>query len=185
MVIEALRRFFVTNDIGACRIVVACSGGVDSTALLVAMTELDFELVCAHVNHHLRGDESNEDEAFVRAMCEQFEIAIEVDDGTLSDADMKRAGIEADLANPFSAGAKWLPMFALRKLLIKPINKTWGLRWYRHCHAADWVESGPELGSPAARTANVTRWSAVGPDIRRGSTVPPRGRACGCSVEHG
>ena len=95
MVIEALRRFFVTNDIGACRIVVACSGGVDSTALLVAMTELDFDVMCGHVNHHLRGDESNEDEAFVRAMCEQFEIAIEVADGTLSDADVKRAGIEA------------------------------------------------------------------------------------------
>src|SRR5438067_7465057 len=95
MLIEAVRRFFVTNGISACRIVVACSGGVDSTALLVAMTELDFDVVCAHVNHHLRGDESNEDEAFVRAMCEQFEIAIEVADGTLSDADVKRAGIEA------------------------------------------------------------------------------------------
>jgi glycosyltransferase involved in cell wall biosynthesis len=48
---------------------------------------------------------------------------------------LTRAGIDAELANPFSAGAKWLPIFAIRKL-IKPINKSWGLRWYRHWHSA-------------------------------------------------
>src|SRR4051812_22887066 len=45
------------------------------------------------------------------------------------------AGIDAELANPFSAGTKWLPVFALRKL-IKPINRTWALRWYRQWHGA-------------------------------------------------
>jgi glycosyltransferase involved in cell wall biosynthesis len=44
-------------------------------------------------------------------------------------------GIDAELANPFCVGAKWLPVFGLREL-IKPINKTWGLRWYRHWHGA-------------------------------------------------
>lgn len=53
---------------------------------------------------------------------------------------LKRAGIETELANPFSAGTKWMAMFALRKL-IKPINTTWGLRWYRHWHGAALRES--------------------------------------------
>jgi glycosyltransferase involved in cell wall biosynthesis len=49
---------------------------------------------------------------------------------------LKRAGIECELANPFAAGAKWLPIFAVRKLLLKRVNKTWSLRWYRHWHYA-------------------------------------------------
>jgi glycosyltransferase involved in cell wall biosynthesis len=53
----------------------------------------------------------------------------------------KRAGIEAELANPFTAGPKWLPLFAVRKLILKPVNKTWSLRWYRHWHYAALRES--------------------------------------------
>lgn len=70
----------------------------------------------------------------------QGDTGIHAHTGALLDG-LNRAGIETELANPFSAGAKWLPMFALRKLLIKPINKTWGLRWYRHWHGAALRES--------------------------------------------
>ena len=49
--------------------VVAVSGGIDSTALLLAMKEAGIPIVAAHVNHHLRGAESDEDEAFVRRLC--------------------------------------------------------------------------------------------------------------------
>src|SRR2546421_1372621 len=54
---------------------------------------------------------------------------------------LKRAGVEAELVNPFSAGPKWLPLFAVRKLILKPMNKTWSLRWYRHWHYAALRES--------------------------------------------
>jgi hypothetical protein len=54
-----------------------------------------------------------------------------------------------------------------------------------HCHAANWVEPGPELGSQPARIAHFTRLRTVGPDIRRGGPVPPRGQACWRTVERG
>lgn len=61
---RALRRF------GACDagIVVAVSGGPDSVALLHALLRLrgPAPLVIAHLNHQLRGAESDADEAFVR-----------------------------------------------------------------------------------------------------------------------
>ena len=55
----------------ARRILLAISGGADSTALLYAMRALvsqgaiDGSLLCAHVNHQLRGAASDKDEAFV------------------------------------------------------------------------------------------------------------------------
>jgi glycosyltransferase involved in cell wall biosynthesis len=49
---------------------------------------------------------------------------------------LKRAGVQVELANPFSASAIWLPFFAIRKFGLKQINPTWGLRWYRHWHFA-------------------------------------------------
>src|SRR5215210_531020 len=66
-----IRQFFVKEGI-AGRLIVAVSGGIDSTALLLALTFVDDDSVrpvAAHVNHHLRGAESDEDETFVRELC--------------------------------------------------------------------------------------------------------------------
>ena len=46
--------------------VVAVSGGADSVALLRALAAGGFAITVAHLNHQLRGDESDADEAFVR-----------------------------------------------------------------------------------------------------------------------
>lgn len=55
----------------AGRLGVAVSGGADSVALLHALEELlpDRELCVIHLNHCLRGRESDEDENFVRALA--------------------------------------------------------------------------------------------------------------------
>ena len=57
-------------------ILCAVSGGADSTALLLTLCELasamDLTLEAAHVNHRLRGTESDYDEAFVRALCHRL-----------------------------------------------------------------------------------------------------------------
>ena len=57
------------------RVLCACSGGADSTALLHLLHQnADLYVVCAHFNHRLRGAESDRDEAFVRAMCEKLGV---------------------------------------------------------------------------------------------------------------
>lgn len=60
------------------RVVCAVSGGADSMALLWAMyllkDNLQIQLSAAHFNHHLRGEESDRDEAFVRQFCQDYQI---------------------------------------------------------------------------------------------------------------
>jgi len=63
-------------------IVCAVSGGADSMALLWALyllkEEWDLDLSAAHFNHHLRGVESDRDEAFVRDFCAGYGIPLHV-----------------------------------------------------------------------------------------------------------
>ena len=62
------------------RIICAVSGGADSVALLFGLyllrEKLDFSLAAAHFNHHLRGEESDRDAAFVRDFCQRYDIAL-------------------------------------------------------------------------------------------------------------
>jgi tRNA(Ile)-lysidine synthase len=57
------------------RVGVACSGGPDSVALLALLGELggrlEIRLGVVHLNHRLRGAESDADEAFVRSLAER------------------------------------------------------------------------------------------------------------------
>ena len=68
-------------------IVCAVSGGADSMALLWGLyllkDSLDLRLSAAHFNHRLRGEESDRDEAFVRAFCQRFDIALHVGSGQI------------------------------------------------------------------------------------------------------
>lgn len=49
---------------------VAVSGGADSVALLLVLQQLGYRVEAVHCNFHLRGDESDRDEQFVRQLCE-------------------------------------------------------------------------------------------------------------------
>ena len=55
------------------RVIAACSGGADSMALLLFLlrqkTRLGIRLEVCHVNHGLRGESANRDEAFVAEFC--------------------------------------------------------------------------------------------------------------------
>ena len=67
------------------KIVCAVSGGADSMALLWALyllkEEWDLDISAAHFNHHLRGSESDRDEAFVRDFCDGYGIPLHVGSG--------------------------------------------------------------------------------------------------------
>ena len=61
-------------------VLVALSGGADSVSLLDVLLRAGYTCVAAHCNFHLRGEESNRDEAFVRDLCKQMNVELEVTD---------------------------------------------------------------------------------------------------------
>lgn len=68
-------------------IVCALSGGADSVALTFALyllrDKLGIQLAAAHFNHHLRGAESDRDEAFVRDFCARYDIPLYLGSGNV------------------------------------------------------------------------------------------------------
>jgi len=56
------------------RILVGVSGGPDSLCLLHILRNLGYQLGAAHLNHGLRGAESDEDEEFVRNFSDSFNV---------------------------------------------------------------------------------------------------------------
>ncbi len=63
-------------------VVIALSGGADSVSLLCALNtlseELSFTLSACHVNHNLRGDESDGDMRFCVELCSRLNVPLEV-----------------------------------------------------------------------------------------------------------
>ncbi len=76
--------FIKANELfgSADKVLLAVSGGADSTALLYAMRALSSEnvfgakLLCAHINHQLRGAEAESDEDFVIAQAAEQKLAV-------------------------------------------------------------------------------------------------------------
>ena len=63
---------------GASKVVVGFSGGADSVCLLHILSklrnEIGFEIIGAHVNHGIRGDEALRDADFAQRFCEQLGV---------------------------------------------------------------------------------------------------------------
>src|SRR5438105_4192523 len=76
-------------------VLVAVSGGPDSIALLLALREAGVTIFAAHINHHLRDAESDDDERFVRDFCEREGVRLWVADGSLDPDQVRHHGIEA------------------------------------------------------------------------------------------
>lgn len=79
---------------GSC-VIVAVSGGPDSVALLHVLKyfalEDNLKLVCAHVNHGFRGEESDREAVFVSELAKQLHVEFELGEFDVP-AYMKRTG---------------------------------------------------------------------------------------------
>lgn len=66
-------------------IVVGVSGGVDSVVLLYVLNRLSSKLktnlIVAHFNHCLRGDESDKDECFVKELASKLNLPFKSEQG--------------------------------------------------------------------------------------------------------
>ena len=58
------------------KVLVALSGGADSVALLRLLVTMGYSCEAAHCNFHLRGEESDRDEAFVRDFCSALNVSL-------------------------------------------------------------------------------------------------------------
>jgi tRNA(Ile)-lysidine synthase len=56
------------------KLFLACSGGVDSIVLLYLLVIAEFQVSVLHVNYHLRDEDSNDDEQFVKSTCEKLSL---------------------------------------------------------------------------------------------------------------
>ena len=75
--------------------IVGLSGGADSVALLLGLLEAGQAVEAAHCNFHLRGAESDADEAFVRELCAQLGVVFHcVDFDTMDYARRNKVSIE-------------------------------------------------------------------------------------------
>jgi tRNA(Ile)-lysidine synthase len=110
-------------------LLLALSGGGDSVALFHAMRALKTagpgRLVVGHVNHGLRGEESEADERFVRELCQRFCVP----------CDVVRASI--DPAMPEAADGLETAARTIRYQKLEEMAARCGARYVVTAHTAD------------------------------------------------
>ena len=63
-------KLFLPTD----KILLAVSGGMDSMAMVQLFRNANIQIGIAHVNHNLRGEESQQDEDFIKNYCEAYRL---------------------------------------------------------------------------------------------------------------
>ncbi|MFQ5417334.1 MAG: tRNA lysidine(34) synthetase TilS [Myxococcota bacterium] len=102
------------------RVLVAVSAGVDSTVLAHALADLadrcDLEIAVGHVNHGLRGAESDSDEAAVRALAADRGVPLEV---ARVDPQALREGVSSRDRPTLQEAARTLRYRSLREMAAR------------------------------------------------------------------
>lgn len=120
-----VRNYLREHGLSGGRVLAALSGGADSTALLLCLKALGCDLAAAHLNHCLRGSESDRDEAFVRALCARLDVPLTVE----------RADVRG-----YAAAQKLGIEEAARRLRYEFLEQTAdaaGAAWIATAHTAD------------------------------------------------
>lgn len=80
-VLKAFQKYDMLGE--AEEITLGLSGGADSVCLFYILLELkeilNFKLSAIHINHGLRGEESDRDETFVRELCSKHQVPLKVE----------------------------------------------------------------------------------------------------------
>ena len=78
--LQIVNDFIVGHDLLSPegKYLVALSGGADSIALLKSLSMLHYNVEAVHCNFHLRGEESDRDEAFCRQRCDELGVCLHV-----------------------------------------------------------------------------------------------------------
>ena len=187
------RSAFAAWGVEKGRLLLAVSGGLDSCVLLAVVLRiargLELELAVAHVNHQLRGAESDADEDFVRGLAEEAGVPIFV--RRVDPQALRRGGSSRDRPTLEEAAR------TLRRQALRDVAGEFDARWIATAHhAGDQAETvlmrvlrgtGPVgLGAMAPiREEKGIRWIrpllAVDParlgEYARGETRDARGRS--------
>ena len=75
-ILEKVRQWIESQNLFSPehRLLLAVSGGKDSVAMSFIIKELGYSFSIAHMNFMLRGEASNEDEAFVEALAQELQV---------------------------------------------------------------------------------------------------------------
>lgn len=98
-IVDQLRERFARHAVAAGPVLLAVSGGADSVALLRGTCFISLELPLApqvvHVNHRLRGAESDADADWVRELCHTWKVPCDVLTADVAKCSVERGvGIE-------------------------------------------------------------------------------------------
>lgn len=76
MVLRDLKKFIESHDLfsGSDTILLAVSGGVDSTVMAYLFREAEYSFAIAHCNFGLRGNDSDQDAEFVKNLARSFNV---------------------------------------------------------------------------------------------------------------
>jgi tRNA(Ile)-lysidine synthase len=112
------------------KILAAVSGGADSVAMLHLLSQstiynLQSTIICAHINHHLRGNESDEDQAFMETLCADWNIPLFIEQ-----IDVKASAAKEKLS--IETAARHLRLEALERIAQKT-----GCRYIATAHHKD------------------------------------------------
>lgn len=97
MINKVFRKLDETNIDYKSRILCAISGGIDSVIMLHCLYEYGLDCIVAHCNFGLRGDESDNDELFVKKLAEQYEFKF-ISERFDTETYAEKAGISIQMA---------------------------------------------------------------------------------------